>query len=245
MNSAALILVLILQWINTPLPNVPRTPDGKPNLTAPAPKSSDGKPDLTGIWRNRNARYLNNIAADGVEVPFQPAAAALYKERQENFSKDRPSGRCLPHAVPDSMLVPDTPFKLIQTPGVTLILLENQGHYRQVFTDGRGLPKETTPTWMGYSVGKWDSDTFVIDTVGFNDLTYLDDGGHPHSDAYHSTERFHRRDYGHLEYEITIDDPKTYTRPWKVNIVFELFADNELMEAVCENERDSEHLVGK
>src|ERR1043165_6764631 len=121
MNSAALIIVL-LQWINTPLPNVLLTPDGKPNLNAPAPKTPDGKPDLTGIWRNRNARLLNNIAADGVEVPFQPAAAALYKERQENFSKDRPSGRCLPHGVPDSMLVPDTPFKLIQTSVVTLIL---------------------------------------------------------------------------------------------------------------------------
>jgi hypothetical protein len=98
---------------------------------------------------------------------------------------------------------------------------------------------------MGYSIGKWEGDTFVVDTVGFNDLTYLDDGGHPHSDAYHSTERFRRRDYGHLDYEITIDDPKTYTRPWKVTIAFESFADNELMEAVCENERDFEHLVGK
>jgi len=244
MNSAALILVFVLQWINTPLPNVPRNPDGKPNLTAPAPKAADGKPELTGVWRNRNGRLLNNIAAD-IEVPFQPAAAALYKERQENFSKDRPSGRCLPHGVPDSMLVPDTPFKIIQTPAVTLILLENQGHYRQVFTDGRGFPKETNPTWMGYSIGKWEGDTFVVDTVGFNDLTYLDDGGHPHSDAYHSTERFRRRDYGHLDYEITIDDPKTYTRPWKVTIAFEFFADNELMEAVCENEKDSEHLVGK
>jgi hypothetical protein len=143
------------------------------------------------------------------------------------------------------MLVPDTPFKIIQTPAVTMILLENQGHYRQVFTDGRALPEDPNPTWMGYSVGRWDGDAFVVDTIGFNDLTYLDDGGHPHSDAYHSTERFRRSDYGHLDYEITIDDPKTYTRPWKVSLTFELFADNELMEAVCENERDFEHLVGK
>ena len=231
--------------MNAPLPNTPRLPNGKPNLAAPAPKTADGKPDLTGIWRNLNGKYLDNIASDGIQVPFSPEGAALYKERQENFSKDRPSGRCLPHGVPDAMLVPATPFKLVQTPGVTLILLENQGHYRQVFTDGRELPKEMQSTWLGYSIGKWEGDTFVVETAGFNDQTYLDDGGHPHSDAYRSTERFRRRDYGHLEMEITIDDPKMYTKPWKVTIPFELFADNELMESVCENELDFKRLVGK
>ena len=246
MNSTATaIAILFLQWVNVPLPNTPRTPDGNPNLTAPVPKTPDGKPDLTGIWRNPDGKYLNNITADGVQVPFQPWAEALYRERQENFSKDRPSGRCLPHGVPDIMLVPATPLKIIQTPAVTLMLLENQGHFRQIFTDGRGFPKETNPTWLGYSIGKWEGDTFVVDSTGFNDLTYLDDGGHPHSDAYHSIERFRRRDFGHLDYEITIDDPKAYTRTWKVSIPFELFPDNELMEAVCENERDFEHLVGK
>ncbi|MBI4472575.1 MAG: hypothetical protein HY646_07895 [Acidobacteria bacterium] len=246
MNStAAAIAILFLQWVNVPLPNTPRTPDGKPNLSAPAPKTFDGKPDLTGIWRNPDGKYLNNLAADGIQVPFQPWAAALYKERQENFSKDRPSGRCLPHGVPDAMLVPATPFKILQTPAVTLILLENQGHFRQIFTDGRGFPKETIPTWLGYSIGKWEGDTFVVDSVGFNDQTYLDDGGHPHTDAYHSIERFRRRDFGHLDYEITIDDPKAYTKPWKVSIPFALFPDNELMESVCENEKDWEHLVGK
>jgi hypothetical protein len=172
------------------LPNTPRTPNGKPNLTAPAPKTADGKPDLTGIWRNPDGRLLDNVATGGVQVPFRPEGEALYKERQENFSKDRPSGRCLPHGVPDAMLVPATPFKILQTPGVTLILFENQGHFRQVFTDGRGLPKEMQPTWLGYSVGKWEGDTFVVDSMGFNDQTYLDDGGHPHSDAYHATETF-------------------------------------------------------
>src|SRR6058998_2373374 len=107
------------QWVNYKTPGVPRTPDGKPNLSAPAPKAADGKPDLTGIWRNPDGRYLDNLATGGVEVPFQPWAQALYKERQESFSKDRPSGRCLPHGVPDAMLVPATPFKLIQTTGVT------------------------------------------------------------------------------------------------------------------------------
>jgi hypothetical protein len=178
-------------------------------------------------------------------VPFRPEAAALYKERQENNSKDRPSGRCLPHGVPDSMLVPATPFKIVQTTSVSLILFENQGHFRQVFTDARGFPKETQPTWLGYSIGKWEGDTFVVDTIGFNDQTYIDDGGIPHSDAYHATERFRRRDFGHMDIEFTIDDPKMYTKPWKVTLAFELFADNELMEAVCENEVDWQHLVGK
>ena len=143
------------------------------------------------------------------------------------------------------MLVPATPFKILQTPGVTLILFENQGHFRQVFTDGCGFPKEMQPTWLGYSIGKWEGDTFVVDSMGFNDQTYLDDGGHPHSDAYHATERFRRRDFGHLEMELTIDDPKMYTKPWKVTIPFEFFPDNELMESVCENELDAKRLVGK
>jgi hypothetical protein len=244
-SAAAAVTLVLLQWVNVPLPNTPRTPDGKPNMTASAPKGADGKPDLSGLWRNPDGKYLNNIAADGIQVPFQPWAAALYKDRQENFSKDRPSGRCLPHGIPDAMLVPATPFKIVQTPGVSLILYENQGHYRQVFTDGRGFPKEMESSWLGYSIGKWEGDTFVVETRGLNDQTYLDDGGHPHSDAYHAVERFRRRDFGHLDIQFTIDDAKAYTRPWNVTIHFELFPDNEIMESVCENERDARHLVGK
>src|SRR5215471_7320265 len=156
MKFGATALFLLLQWVNVPLPNTPRTADGKPNLTSLVPRTSDGKPDLSGLWRNPDGKYLDNIASDGISVPFQPWAAVLYKERQENFSKDRPSGRCLPHGIPDAMLVPATPFKLVQTPGVTLILYENQGRFRQVFTDGRTLPAEMQPTWLGYSVGKWE-----------------------------------------------------------------------------------------
>jgi hypothetical protein len=245
MKSMAAVLFLLFQWVNVPLPNTLRTANGKPNLSAPAPKGADGKPDLSGLWRNLNGKYLDNIAADGIDVPFQPWAAALYKERQENFSKDRPSGRCLPHGIPDAMLVPATPFKIIQTPAETMILYENQGHFRQVFTDGRGFPKQMDPIWMGYSIGKWEGDVFVVDTRGLNDQTYLDDGGHPHSDAYHAVERFRRRDYGHLDMELTIDDSKAYTRPWNVTFHFELFPDNEIMESVCENELDAKRLVGK
>jgi hypothetical protein len=245
MTYVATIALLLIQWVNVPLPNIPRTANGKANLSAPVPRTADGKPDLTGIWRNPDGRYLDNLATGGVDVPFQPSAAALYKERQENFSKDRPSGRCLPHGVPDAMLVPATPFKLLQTSAVTLILFENQGRFRQVFTDGRGFPNEMQPTWLGYSIGRWDGDTFIVESRGFNDQTWLDDGGHPHSDAYHAIERFHRRDFGHLDLEITIEDLKTYTRPWSVTIHFEFFPDMELMESVCENERDSSHMIGK
>ena len=234
------------QWLNLPLAGTPRNADGQPNLTAPAPKTSDGKPDLSGIWRAADGRLLGNLAANEPGgAPFQPWAAALYKERQDNLAKDRPSGRCLPHGVPDAMMVRSGPFKIAQTPGVVFILYEEFNHYRQVFTDGRGLPKVTNPAWFGYSVGKWEGDMFVADTIGFNDKSWLDDPGHPHTEALRVTEKFTRRDFGHLEIQITIDDPKAYTRPWTVNARFDLVPDSELIENICENERDTPHLVGK
>jgi hypothetical protein len=234
------------QWLNLPLAGTPRNADGQPNLTAPAPKTSDGKPDLSGIWRVADGRLLGNLAANEPGgAPFQPWAAALYKERQDNLAKDRPSGRCLPHGVPDAMMVRSGPFKIAQTPGVVFILYEEFNHYRQVFTDGRGLPKVTNPAWFGYSVGKWEGDVFVADTIGFNDQSWLDDPGHPHTEAMRVTEKFTRRDFGHLEIQITIDDPKAYTRPWTVNARFDLVPDSELIENICENERDTPHLVGK
>jgi len=234
------------QWLNLPLAGTPRNADGQPNLTAPAPKTSDGKPDLSGIWRAADGRLLGNLAANEPGgAPFQPWAAALYKERQDNLAKDRPSGRCLPHGVPDAMMVRSGPFKIAQTPGVVFILFEEFNHYRQVFTDGRGLPKVTNPAWFCYSVGKWEGDMFVVDTIGFNDKSWLDDPGHPHTEALRVTEKFTRRDFGHLEIQITIDDPKAYTRPWTVNARFDLVPDSELIENICENERDTPHLVGK
>ena len=155
------------QWLNLPLAGTPRNADGQPNLTAPAPKTSDGKPDLSGIWRVADGRLLGNLAANEPGgAPFQPWAAVLYKERQDNLAKDRPSGRCLPHGVPDAMMVRSGPFKIAQTPGVVFILYEEFNHYRQVFTDGRGLPKVTNPAWFGYSVGKWEGDVFVVTRSG-------------------------------------------------------------------------------
>jgi hypothetical protein len=233
------------QWIHLPLPDTPRTADGKPNLSAPGPKTADGKPDLSGIWRAAEGKYLQNITEDLQEVPFQPWASALYKQRVDSLAKGRPTERCLPHGVPDAMMVRSGPWKIVQTPRVTLILFEEMNHYRQVFTDGRGFPKDPNPAWFGYSIGKWEGDTFVADTTGFNDQTWLDDPGHPHTDAMHATERFRRRDFGHLEIDITIDDPKAYTKPWTVTARFDLVPDTELIENVCDNEKDVQHMVGK
>jgi hypothetical protein len=238
------------QWLNIRLPGTPRTADGKPDLTAAAPRTPDGKPDLSGIWARNTpgVNYLNNLGAGGVAIPMQPWAEALYKERQDSLSKDRPSGRCLPHGLPDAMMV--SIFKITPTPGAMLILYEEFTHYRQIFTDGRGFPNEAnpaerTPTWFGYSIGKWDGETFVADTVGFNDKSWLDDGGHPHTDALHVTERFRRRDFGHMDIDFTIDDPKAYTKPWTVSVAFLLQPDTEFIEDICDNEKDQTHMVGK
>lgn len=232
------------QWLNYPSPGIPRTKDGKPNLSAPAPRTHDGRPDFSGIWRAPTTKYLENLAADGVEVSMRPWAEQLYKERQENEGKDRPSGRCLPHSVTD-FDAHHMPKKVIQTPGLTVILFESYHSYRQIFTDGRPLPKDREPAWFGYSVGKWDGDTLIVNTVGINDRTWLDDGGHPHSDALHVIERFRRPDFGHMEVQVTIDDSKAYTKPWTVTIQWELLPDTELLDWVCENEKDFQHLVGK
>ena len=245
-NAIVIGLALLLgQWVNIKLPGTPRLPDGKPNLTAPAPRAAAGKPDLSGVWRAASGRYLQNIGADIGELPFHPWAAALWKERSDALGKGRPSERCLPHAIPDNMMVRNSPWKIIQTPGVTILLFEEFNHWRQIFTDGREHPKENTPSWFGYSVGKWEGDTLVVDTIGFNDQSWLDDPGHPHSDAMRVTERFQRPDFGHLKLQITIDDPKAYTKPWTVNVPFDLFPDTELMESICENEKDHAHMVGK
>jgi GNAT superfamily N-acetyltransferase len=143
------------------------------------------------------------------------------------------------------MLVPNYPWKVVQTPGLTIILFENFTQYRQIFTDGRDYPTERAPTWFGYSLGKWDGDTFVVDAVGFNDKAWLDDGGHPRSEAMHVTERWRRRDFGHLDIEFTFDDPKAYTKPWTVTIPFVLLPDTDIIENVCENEKDVEHIFFK
>ncbi len=242
MHIVPLILAMMAQWVAVTLPNTPRTPDGKPNLNAPAPKTADGKTDLTGIWRVATGKYLQNIAADSGEAPFQQWAADLYKQRAGALGKGRPSEFCIPHGVPDGMLVRNSPFKIVQTRDVVVVLYEEFNHFRQIFTDGRGFPPETTETWFGYSTGKWEGDTLVAETIGFNDKSWFDDPGHPHTDALRVTERFRRRDFGHLEVQITFDDPKAYTKPFSATVPFDLLPDTELIESICENERDHAHI---
>jgi hypothetical protein len=232
------------QGLRVPDSRLPRLPDGRPDLTAPAPKTADGKPDLSGIWHSADGKYSSNLAADGVDAPFQLWAAALFKERQRSEGKDRPSSRCLPRGLPGAMVARDYPWKIVQTPGAILILFDESLHYRQILTDGRGFPEDPTPTWLGYSIGKWEGDTLVADTTGFNDKTWVDRAGHPHSEDLHVVERIRRADPKTLQIDITIEDPKAYTKPFTVRVNHQLMPDTELMEFVCE-ERDAVHYIGK
>jgi hypothetical protein len=236
------------QWLNLPTPGIPRNPDGKPNLKAPAPRLASGKPDLSGIWRQPNGvKYTVNIAADlkPDAVPYQDWTEKAYAHNQATLSKEDPVGHCLPAGVPQMNAVP-YPYKIVNAPGMVIILYEAFHIFRQIHLDGRALPKDPNPTWMGYSVGHWDGDTLVVETSGMNDQTWIDSGGRPHSDALKVTERFHREDFGTIDLQTTIDDPKAYKAPWTVSYKLQLMPDTELLEYACdENNRDVEHLVGK
>jgi hypothetical protein len=254
------------QWLNHRTAGIPRTPDGKPNLSAPAPRGADGRPDLSGLWQTDSAPpetlerlipgatngageepmslYFINILSDfkPQEAPMLPAAAASFLQRAENFSNESPLSHCLPEGMPLVEMAP-APYKIVQTPGLTLMLYERDTTFRQVYTDGRKLPDDPQPSWLGYSVGKWDGDSFVVDSAGFNDRGWLDARGHTHSEALHLTERFHRLDFGHMELQLTIDDPKTYTRPFTVRLKQRLRPDSDLLEYYCaENEKDKPHI---
>lgn len=233
------------QWYKRPTAGIPRKADGSPDLAAPVPRKPNGQPDLSGIWQVPGLKYLLNIAADLKDVPFQPWAKALYDERRANFGKDDPNNRCLPSIIPEKIAV-TSPWKILETPGVTVVLYESRTIFRQIFTDSRDLPTDPDPTWQGYSVGHWDGDTFVVESRGFNGLGWLDTNGHPTTDALHVIERYHRKDFGHMDVAITIDDPKAYTAPWTVTEPAELQPDTELIEYICEeNNRDAQHIVGK
>ncbi len=234
------------QWSVT-TPGVPRLANGEPNLTAPAPRTADGKPSLEGIWEPNGIKYLINIAADlkPSEVPFTPEAASIYAKRRENNGKDDPDARCLPSGMPRKDAI-TSPYKILQSPGLIVFLYESRTTFRQVFTDGRPFPADLQPAWDGYSVGHWEGDTLVVETKGMNGRTWLDSNGHPLSDSMHLIEKFRRPDFGHMEIEITIDDPKMYSKPWTIRENPHLLVDTELIEYVCtENEKDLRHLVGK
>ena len=238
----AACLPLSAQWLHYPTSGIPRTPDGKPNLTAPSPKTPDGKPDLSGIWVAMGTKYFFNLAADGVEAPLLPAAAALYKQRLAQLQKGHPSERCIGHGPTDYETLP-APRTFIQTPGMIAILYQSYNHYRQIFLDGRALPAVTQPAYMGYSVGHWDGDTLVVETTGLDSRGWLDMNGHPQTETTKVTERYRRRDFGHMDLQLIIEDPNAYAKPWGVNLVLDFFADEDLIEDMCENEKDYQHLV--
>ena len=255
------------QWLNHPTPGTPRTRDGKPNLSAPAPRASNGKPDLSGVWQTEPVppgesvlgdesffvvpgddprtfnKYFWNVLADfkPAEAPIRPEAAELFRKNAANAIT--PVASCLPLGIPGAELLAYAPFKIIQMRGVTVVLYEVDSTHRQIYTDGRKLPADPNPTWLGYSVGHWEGDTFVVDSAGFNDKGRLDGFGHPRSEALRLQERFHRRDFGHMDLQMTIEDPKMFLKPITVKVTELLIPDSDVLESFCtENEKDRVHL---
>lgn len=261
----AAVTSVYAQWVNYPTPGIPRTHEGKPNLGGPAPRAQNGKPDLSGLWQVQPSPWaeikpivgnMNDVFAPGDDLmdfskyglnilaDFKPAEAPIRPETLALMRQRKPGGNpCLPGSISFNNLIPAT-TKWIQTPGLIAILQEASFNFRQIYLDGRKFPADAQPLWLGYSVGKWDGDSLVIDSRGFNDKTVLDAFGHPHSEALHLTERYRRRDFGHMDGELTVDDPKMYTRPFTVKYTDILQPDTDILEAVCEeNERDVKHMA--
>ncbi len=260
---------LVAQWPVYPTPGVLRTSDGQPDLNGPTPRTADGKPNFSGIWRfvdspdardgpqlprgvgtagiGARVRGLNQFFDIGSTLPdglpFQPWAAELRKTRAADNNKDNPDAHCLPLGLMQLHTHPE-PRKIIQTPDVVLILYEANGGIRQIYTDGRPLPPHgAQPWWYGYSTGRWDGDTLAVETTGFREDVWLDVEGSPLTEAAKMTERFRRPNFGNMEIEVTVDDPKAYTKPWTVKISHRLMLDTELIEFVCqENEKDVVHM---
>jgi hypothetical protein len=215
----------------------------KANSAGPAPRNADGKPDLSGLWgpAPNFGRDISAALKPGEKLPLQPWALKLTEER---LPKDDPEASCLPAGIPR---MSPFPWKIIQTPQLIVFLIEGNVHtYRQIFLDGSGHPKDLDPTWYGDSRGKWEGDTLVVDTVGFNDKFWFDGVGHPHTEKLHVVERYRRPDSGHLEFEVTIDDPGAYTRPFTLFGHSPLLVNAEIMEYFCvENNQDVSHILGK
>jgi hypothetical protein len=252
LSVAALIVTLAgtatAQWDPYPWKHVPRTADGKVDLNAPAQRTAYGKPDLSGFWMPADpVKHLLDLAADmkPEDIPLRPSARDLYNQRIANNGKDHPGVSCLPSGIPEKDNIPDG-LKLVQTEDLILLLHESRTIYRQIFTDGRPLPKSPQPTWMGYSIGRWEGDTLVVETIGQNGKTWLDMKGLPGTESLRVIERFRRPKIGQMDVDVTIDDPKAYTKPWNVKLVWRLEPDTDLIESICEeNNRDPGHMVGK
>ena len=234
------------QWPKYLPPGTPRLADGKPDLNAPAPRTADGKPDLSGVWESDDPQgggYFMDLATGlpPSDVVMTPWASAIAAQRERREHVDDPYGYCMPPGVPRINWARG-PMKIIQTPAVTAMHFETIAAqtFREIFTDGRPLPKGAQPTWLGYSVGRWEGDTFVVETTGFRDGGWLDTRkGRPHSDALHVTERFRRPSYGRLEITATMDDPKAFTKPWTAKVPFRLLPDTSLIEMFCETHRET------
>jgi len=212
-----------------------------PALTGPAPRLPDGKPDFSGVWLS-NAP-IGDLAVGlpkGEKIPLLPSAEKTMQARQ---SKDDPEANCLPTGVPR---VAPYPWTIATAPGRLFFLFEGNIHsYRQIFMDGRAHPQDLNPTWYGHSIGRWDGDTLVIDTVGYNDKFWFDFRGHPHTDQLHTTERYTRKTLGTLVNEVTIDDPGAYSRPFTLTFTARLMPNGEIMEYICqENNQDVRHIKG-
>ena len=252
------------QWIHYHDPRVPRTRDGKPDLTARAPRTADGKPDLSGVWQVEPSPWeelkplvgnLNNLFAPGDDLmdfskyginilaDFKPEDEPIRPEAKAASRQPRPpSTSCLPQGIPFIYLLP-TPSKWIQAPGYIAIVMEGMNGVRQIYLDGRKFPADRQPLWQGYSAGRWEGDTLIIDTVGFNDKTALDAMGHPHSEDLRETARYHRRDFGHMDVAVTIEDPNMYIHPFQIHYTDDLLPDTDVLEYVCEeNEQDLKHM---
>ncbi len=268
----ALLLALVVigvppegfaQWLHYPTAGVPRKADGSPDLTAPAPRLADGKPDFSGIWHTARripctadfGKFIDcgseiggsPLALDvGQDIPgglpYQPWAAELVKQRKENHGVDDPHVRCLPDNPPRTWVMPHL-VKAVHSPKLLVLLYEVNAMYRQIFTDGRPLPQDPNPSWNGYSTATWEGDTLVVQTNGFRDDLWIDMAGSPMSEAARMTERIGRPNFGTLELEITIDDPKVYTHPWTVKMVQGIELDTELIDEVClENEKSYDRM---
>ena len=247
------------QWARYPTRNVPKDAKGQPDMNAPAPRTADGKPDLSGLWRGGagGAGRGRGAAADAPPpsgppvagfanvgqnikegLPFTPYGAELLKTRVAGNSKDNPEAHCLPMGI-IQLHTQGAPRKFIQTPLELVILYEASSERREIFTDGRPLPSDDPQPWFnGYSVGRWDGDTLVVETVQFRDGGWLDINGSPLTDAGKVTERFRRPTFGRMEIDVTIEDKKAYTKPFSVRVNQSLMLDEELLEFVClENQR--------
>jgi hypothetical protein len=221
------------QWLERPWPGIPRTAEGKPNLAAPAPRGPDGKPDLTGVW---NAPPL---VARPDPANLQPWVLDLVRRHQQDYFKSRPYYQCRPSG-PEAERFGGW-RRILQTP-TTLAILNDDLTYRVIHMDGRQLEPNLAPSWMGYSVGRWDGDTLIVESAGFNDKTWVSRYGVSHTEALRMTERYRRTDFGHLRVEVTFTDPGAYVKPWSFTAPMTLAADTEMLEAVCE--KSSEEWAG-